>query len=80
MVEVLRIVKKHGSHSKTHGTARKGKLLSNQPTTNQHFIKSNSNDRINMMTAMNCLHLLTHHDIDHFHHYFANDQETKKKV
>ena len=29
---------------------------------------------------MNCLHLLTHHDIDHFHHYLGNDQETKKSV
>ena len=33
------------------------------------------------MTAIvcNCLHPLTHHDIDHFHH-FGNDQERKKKV
>ena len=29
---------------------------------------------------MNCFHLLTHHDIDHFHHYLGNDQETKKSV
>ena len=33
-----------------------------------------------MMTAMNCLYLLTHYDIDHFHHYFGNDQETKRSV
>ena len=49
-------------------------------TTNQHFIMSSGNDNINMMTAMNCLHLLTHYDIDHFHHYFGNDQETKRSV
>ena len=48
-------------------------------TTNQHFIKSSWNDHINMVTVMNCLHLLIHHDIDHFHHYFGNDQETNKK-
>ena len=48
-------------------------------TTSQHFIISSWNDHINMMTAMNCLHLLTH-DIDHFHHYFGNDQETKRSV
>ena len=29
-----------------------------------------------MMTAMNRLHVLTHYDIYHFHHYFGNDQET----
>ena len=44
-------------------------------TTNQHFIKLSWNDNINM----NCLDLLTH-DIDHFHHYFGNDQETKRSV
>ena len=48
-------------------------------TTNQHFIKSNLNDQINMMTAVNCLHLLTHHGIDHLHHYFGNYQEKKEK-
>ena len=31
-----------------------------------------------MTTAMNRLNLLKHYDIDHFHHYFGNDQETKK--
>ena len=24
--------------------------------------------------------ILTHHDIDHFHHYFGDDQETKKSA
>ena len=47
---------------------------------NQHSIKSNPKYHINMMISMNCLHLSTHHDIDHFHHYFGNDQEAKKKV
>ena len=32
------------------------------------------------MTTMNYLHLLRHHDVDHFYHYFGNDPETKKKV
>ena len=32
-----------------------------------------------MMTTMNYLHLLRHHDVDHFYHYFGNDPETKKK-
>ena len=47
---------------------------------NQHFIKSNPSDHINMVIAINHLHLLTHHDVDHPHHYFGYDQKTKKKT
>ena len=47
---------------------------------NMHFVNTNPNEYINVMAAVNCLYLMANHDIDHFHHYFGNDQETKKKV
>ena len=32
-----------------------------------------------MVIAINHLHLLAHHNVDHLHHYFGYDQKTEKK-